>query len=98
MSRLNASLLLGCLLGCPPPPPQAPPRPGPVVIIPGAGCAQACSRLRELECEPGTPTPNGHSCEQVCEHTMAGPKAIRWDTECLAAASSCTACDPVSLR
>lgn len=93
MKRVLTLLLLS---GCPPPVP--PPVPRPVVIIPGAGCAEACERMRALECELGRPTPAGHSCEDVCENTLTGPRALRWDTECLAAASSCDGCDPAPVR
>jgi hypothetical protein len=58
-----------------------------------AGCAEACARMRALECELGEPTNHGAECEEVCLNVMEGPRQIHWDLPCLASTMKCAGCD-----
>lgn len=51
-------------------------------------CADACSRLRSLSCNEGEPTPDGTTCETICEDTNASG-AVTYPTGCVAAAKDC---------
>ena len=59
-------LLLLVLAACsstPPPKPQPPDK--------SADCEAACEHLRGLDCALGEPTPEGNTCEHVCEKLEA---------------------------
>ena len=77
-------------LTCTPLPPPDPPSPVPHE---GAGCAEACARMRTLDCELGTPTRHGAECEEVCLNVQDGPPQIQGDLACLAGAQTCSGCD-----
>jgi hypothetical protein len=67
------------------------PNPPPSPITPTgvrATCAGACANLRSLGCPDGDPTPEGETCEAICENARASDGA-RLDIACLQAASSC---------
>lgn len=82
--QLVAAMALGaCVLSPAPRPPHR---------LHGAGCEAACERMRDLRCELGETTPAGFSCEEVCDNTREISESL-WDTECLAAAPTCDACD-----
>ena len=96
MFRLPLLILL-ILSACDVPPPEPPPQPAPVTDgggaptpEPAASCKTACSNLRERECEAGNDTPNGATCEQVCENAEASP--MSWDVVCLTDAIGCGQC------
>lgn len=94
MTYLHAAHLVIALglavRACSPAPPDDP---SDVVPVVGAGCSEACARMRGLECELGRPTPHGAECEEVCLNVMDGPSQIHWDLECIAGATTCTVCD-----
>jgi len=90
--------LLLTLAACDLPAPTPPPQPAPVADDggappapePAASCKTACTNLRDRQCEAGSDTPNGATCEQVCENTEATP--MSWDVVCLTDALSCGQC------
>jgi hypothetical protein len=74
-----------CILGaCPPKPipPQPPIHDG------DATCADACARAREMECEFAKPTPNGATCEDVCQN-IQDKGLFSLDLDCRVAARTC---------
>lgn len=76
-------------VGCPPTPPPNPPS------APDAGagsCPLVCDHLRALSCPGGAPTPEGATCEQVCQ-TIQESGIVHWNLTCRAAASTCAAID-----
>lgn len=84
---------LVAVAGCEKPEPK-PPEPDPVEPEPeppkGASCATACENQRHLECEIGEPTPEGSTCEEVCEVSFnAGVPGLEWDVEQLTSATEC---------
>jgi hypothetical protein len=93
--RLIVALLL-CAPACGPKPTPNPPVPAvdagadtrpdaaPPVIV-GAGCAPACAVLSWLGCVEGRPTPNGDSCDAVCERARAFPN-FSLPTACISTA------------
>lgn len=82
--RLSVScFLVSLLLACA----GAPPEPKPPE--PGRDCKNACSRLRELRCDEGDPTPDGATCEEVCANGMAD----RYDLGCIEAVEQCVYID-----
>lgn len=80
--RVSLALLI---LACEPPLPR-PPEP-----TPDTGCSSACSRLIELACPEGEPTPGGVACEDVCSVAGGTDYASGWPTACIARAVSCDA-------
>lgn len=84
MGRFILFLVVSALLAaCPAP---LPPEPPIVIVYPDAGadrCDRACSKLRDLACPEGAPSPGGATCEEVCRN--AGP-AVRAD--CVVVATS----------
>lgn len=66
-----------------------PPRPEPV---PDAGtppdCAAACARMTELGCEESKPTPNGSTCEEVCNNVESSG-VITIQPACVVEIESC---------
>jgi hypothetical protein len=62
------------------------------VPTPRAPCVKMCDHMRVLNCEVAQPTPEGTTCEQVCENTEASG-IIRLDLACLTAAPNCGAAD-----
>lgn len=59
------------------------------VVAPSAdACPAACSRMRELGCVAGRPTPKGAACEEVCVNA-----AELIDVACWAKAKNCEECE-----
>lgn len=56
------------------------------------GCEEMCDRMRSLKCSSGKPTPNGASCEHVCENIQKSG-FLKLDLECRYEAESCEAAD-----
>lgn len=53
-------------------------------------CITACNRMRELGCEEGQSTPDGSSCEEVCENSFqVGISQFEWDLRETTTAASC---------
>lgn len=84
MRWLVVLLLIGCT--------HVPPQPPPDVL---SDCAMACERLRYLECEAAQPTPDGHTCLEMCETTEATGYTTT-HPECIAMASDCEDADRLS--
>lgn len=74
----------------PVPEPPEPPEPSePSDVEPT--CATACEKQRELGCVLGDPTPEGTSCEEVCQNSeQSGILDLAWDVEGLTEATTCT--------
>lgn len=82
LAGLLAALSMMALVGCNPVPDQP---------VPGAAtCADACHRGAELDCAWAKATPEGTTCEQVCEHARDG---IPWRLSCVVLAESCADAD-----
>lgn len=64
----------------------------PVPLTPGTqdDCAMACVNLRDHHCKAGDPTPEGASCEAVCQNTETSGYASE-NPKCLATIKSCGA-------
>ena len=58
--------------------------------LPPSGCARVCERLAELKCPEAEPTPEGQTCEQVCDNVQASG-IVQLNTGCIANAASCDA-------
>lgn len=72
-----------------PPDPPDPPKPEPEEPA-DASCATACENQRFLECEVGDPTPEGSTCEEVCEGSFnAGVPGLEWNVDALTRARDC---------
>jgi len=84
---LGLGLGLG-MLGASCPPPVPPPAPADQ----GTPCERACDRLDLLGCEGAEGSPEGTSCEQVCEDTESSGVA-RFCAEDVAAIGSCAELD-----
>lgn len=93
LALVSGAILGACTCTCTPPP-RPPPSPAPDL---DATCAVACARLRELECPDAEATPNGASCEAVCENVQ-GSGIVAWDLSCRARATSCAAVDSCELE
>ncbi len=76
-NRLHWAALTLFLAACEPAYPQ-----------PDAGCAAACARLRHLGCPEAEPTPDGASCETVCDRVQDSG-AYELNTECVTRADRC---------
>lgn len=67
------------------------PVPSPLEPVPEPTCATACEKQRALGCELGEPTPEGSTCEEVCQNSKeSGILELVWDVEMLTQADSCT--------
>lgn len=64
----------------------------PHTTVTAGSCPAACEHLRLIGCEAGSATPNGASCEDVCEY-VEGSGVGRWNLGCLGAAESCAVAD-----
>lgn len=64
----------------------------PVALTPGTAddCTAACQHLRKLRCKSGDPTPEGATCEAVCQNTETSGYASE-NPKCLAQVKSCGA-------
>ncbi len=84
MNRLAIILSSLWLCACPP---------GPVVPPPGplASCAKACAAYATIGCQEGAPTPDGHSCIEVCEIARVSRVLPDDVIACLGAAESVAA-------
>ena len=57
---------------------------------PAFTCETACVNLRSLKCEESEDTPEGSTCEDVCENSFQGGiKAFQWDVEQLTSTDGC---------
>ena len=83
---MRIAVLLVLLAGCPLPDPVEP------TPVYGATCADVCAHAAELGCPSAEPTPDGASCEAVCESVQASG-IVRWDLGCRAAARTCEDAD-----
>lgn len=87
---LLTAAVLG-VIGCgafPLPPPEPAPDPSDE-----SGCAAGCEALRALGCPDGDPTPEGDTCEAVCDNAVQNKIPI--PTACWSESESCdqaTAC------
>lgn len=53
-------------------------------------CDTACENLRELRCEEADETPEGATCEDVCENSFeVGIELYEWDLSTLTQTKSC---------
>lgn len=87
---MRLALLLLVLAGCPRPvPPPVPPGPADAAA---ASCASMCARLADLGCPAAKPTPEGASCEKVCQNVQDSG-LILWNLECRTRAPTCAAID-----
>ena len=77
-NRILAALSLPLLSACPPAQPP----------LYESACAAACARGRELACEWSAQTPEGASCETVCETTEATGYTTM-HPQCVALATTC---------
>lgn len=84
LALVTGLLVAGCPLPGPPEPPGPPPGPHPQ----GATCVTACAKLNELGCPEGEPTPDGKSCEAVCENVQASG-IISWNLDCRSVITEC---------
>lgn len=86
-----ALLLVGCPRDPVPPTPDA--DSGVVVVDAGtATCASWCKHASEMHCNAAKPTPEGASCETVCEN-LQGSGLVKFDLKCRSVASSCMAAE-----
>lgn len=91
--RLSLALVL-VLVGCQNPTWPVPPPPA--ALDAGEPCATSCERYRQLGCEEGQPTPNGHSCEEVCNNAATKGIDLAGPSSCTADAGSCEAIETCS--
>ena len=90
-------LMVTLATSCVTSPPQPPtPTPTPVVeeptkpVVLPFTCATACDNLKRLDCEDSKDTPEGATCEEICENARTGSiVALRWDVEQLTTADTC---------
>ncbi len=87
--RTVVVLVAFALAGCPAQPPKPPPTEEPDASRPTGTCASACENMRRLGCELGKPTPNGASCESVCDRVQRENGGAGFNVHCLARASAC---------
>lgn len=52
-------------------------------------CAGACTRMRDLGCDLGKPTPKGGSCEQVCTNVQINNAGAGFNIVCIVEAKAC---------
>lgn len=76
------ALLMAMSPGCVTTPCPTAGKPCPAV----ATCETACLHGRNLGCEWATPTPQGHTCLEVCDNAA---QTVPWNVQDLTAASSC---------
>lgn len=99
MNTVRFLLLAGAIIsfvgvaGCPITPVPTPPPPTPTDGP--ATCRDACARLLILHCPAGEPTPEGASCEKVCENHQKQTETLglSWDLNCVTMAMSCAIAD-----
>lgn len=85
LHRLRRLLILVAVAGCPKPvPPPVPPTPPDGA----ATCATACERMRELHCIDVEPTPEGATCDDICQNIIDS-EILTWDLDCRTMATSC---------
>lgn len=62
---------------------DGPPQPDP--------CDQACAKMRQLSCEAAAPTPEGETCEQVCQEakSLLNPACREKQASCEAMDENC---------
>lgn len=57
-------------------------------------CAKACENATKLSCKFAKPSPNGRTCQQVCEkYTPPNPVGVR--PKCMSEAKTCKELDDV---
>lgn len=76
-------LVLPLVLACEPPESKEPEEPT-------FTCETACANLRELACPEAEDTPEGSTCEDVCQNSFeVGIELYEWNVEQLTTATSC---------
>lgn len=55
-------------------------------------CEGVCVHLADLGCSAAKPTPEGHTCAEVCNNVQSSG-IVSWDLACRAKAKTCTALD-----
>jgi hypothetical protein len=80
-------LLALLLTACPDPEWPLPPRPS--ALDAGEPCDTSCQRYRQLGCEEGQPTSNGHTCEEVCNNAAKSGIDLAGPSSCTADAGTC---------
>lgn len=81
-----AFALTGLFTACaahPPPPVIEHPDPPPA-----ATCASACKHFRAMGCKEGQPSPEGNTCEAICEN-LEKSGIVKLDLECVMASETC---------
>lgn len=72
--------------------PLPPPKPVPIDPTGEATCSTACDRAREIGCSWASPTPEGASCETVCNDVMH-TAGVHFNLSCRTGAADCFVAD-----
>lgn len=85
MKHLAILLLLVFSVGCPKPIPEPnePDDPEPTTL-----CGKVCAHYRDMKCEEGEKTAEGHECEEVCNNNSEIP-GIEEYYECVLTKKDC---------
>lgn len=84
--------LLGLACVPHPSPGPVPPPPGPRSDAGGVTCADACQHVLDMQCAWAQPTPDGHTCLDVCRSAEESG-VVAWNVGCVFQASTCGEAD-----